>query len=157
MVANAIQLAVKYYGDATAFVSILKANQMTDYFINEPVIATTLADAVAGDNTLVLSPIDGIDLEDIVYCTGINTLAVVTSVTQNYQDPTGTPFAYCKVFTDPMRVLPNMGTWLSTTVTISPTLDNDIVTGSNVTFVVGQGQKLILPPQPPASQNGLPS
>lgn len=155
---SAIRLACAQYGDATAFVQILQANQLTDdWFINEPVVTSALAGAAIGTNILVVPPTIGINIEDLVYSPSIDTYSIVTSVTQNYQAPGGQPFCLCHASGEPPRYLPNLGTWLSTTITISPSLDNAMNVGTPLTFAVGQGQKLLLPPQPSPNPRGIPS
>ena len=92
---NALKLAADQYGDATGFVAIMQANWLTDYIINGPVKAVTAATNSAGDSTLVMVPTAGIQIGDLVYCSGLDTYALVLNVTQVYSVPGGLPFCQC--------------------------------------------------------------
>lgn len=155
---NAIELACRQYGDATAFIRILQQNQITDdWFLNQPIVTSALSGALVGTNTLVVPTTIGISIEDLVWSPAIDAYSVVTKVSQNYQAPGGQPFCLCSAAGEPPRYLPNLGTWLSTTVTISPSLDHNVNVGTPLTFAVGQGQVLLLPPKPSANQRGVPT
>lgn len=151
--ANAIKLAIQYFGDATNFVQIMDVNNLNDWLINAPIITTTSANANAGDSLLVLQPTNGIQLGSLVYCSGLNTYSLVTNVQQVYTTPAGIPFCNCS---SSFRQLPASGDWVSTNVSIAPYLDNLMGIGSQVTFAVGAPTKITIPPKPPTSTRGVP-
>jgi hypothetical protein len=156
MSSDAIRVAIEQYGDATAYIQILQANQLDDWFLNQPVSASASASAPAGSSTLVFPPLTGINFNDFVYSDAIDHYSVVTSITQTYQQPAGAPFCVCHVVGEPTRLLPNLGQWLSTSVTIAPPLTRTLNIGETVTFAVGTPQRLVIPPAPPASNGGVP-
>jgi hypothetical protein len=163
---NAVQLALQYFGDATGFVQILEQNDLEDFVINSPIITTTAANNLAGDQLLVLPPMMGITIGMLVYCEGYDTYGLVTQVTPVYQTPAGIPFA--QGYADigalypsataiaeslppsgiPVRIMPGLGTQISTNVSIAPGLDNPMFETSTVTFAAAGPVILTIPNTP---------
>lgn len=146
---NAILLALQYFNDATEFVNIMQTNQLNDWVINGPIIALTQSPNNVGDTVLVLQPTDGIQIGSLVYCDGLDTFGYVLNVQNIYSQQTGLPFASCPPLAPaPQRILPPSGTWVSTNVTISPGLDNAMVTATGITFAAATQQTITIPAQP---------
>lgn len=153
MVADAIKLAVDAYGDATGFVAILQANQLSDWIINAPVNAIVAAPAHAGSTSVTLQPIDNISFGRLIYSNGMASFNVITNVTQNYEVPSAS-FCVCEVPGSPQKRLPPLGDLLSTTINIAPGLTTPLSVGDEVTIAIGNPTSLTIPPKPPTG--GIP-
>jgi hypothetical protein len=161
--ANAIKLALKYFGDATGFVQIIEANDLTDWAIGAPIITETVMPNLTGDTVLILPPLDGVETGMLVYCDGYGTYGLVTLVETVSQIPAGIPFAqgYADIAAlyqsdvaiaeslppsgRPIRIMPGLGQPVSTNVTITPGLDNLMAAGSTVTFAIGNPIEIVIP------------
>jgi len=168
MNANAIDLALQYYSDATGFIQILEANHLDDWAINHPIIAQTTTSNLVGDTTLLIQPTPDLLVGMVIYCTGYNTYGVITQVENLYTTPGRIPFAqgyadisalfpvpYAGVLPAqpiPTRILPPMGRWTSTKVSIDPGLDNIMTAGNLITFAVATPSTISIPVLPPGNR-----
>jgi hypothetical protein len=169
--ADAIRLALENFGDATGFVSIMTTNHLSDWVINGPIDAITSTDNLVGDQVLMLFPVDGIGIGNLIYCAGYNTFGLVTSVEQIYTIPSGIPFAqgYADIsalFPTPVagvlppspiptRTLPPMGNRTATKVSLEAPLENPMTRNSVITFAVATASTLIIPSA--ISKRGIPN